>query len=87
MRVCGDYGLHLTQNLSVGELPKLTGTFQAYTWNNGSPSGVFSNTKIDGSVNVSGEGTFNRFNFNVGNNTPHNNVSACIAVYAWHRTA
>ena len=73
--------------LTVGELPKLTGTFQAYTWNNGSPSGVFSNTKIDGSVNVSGEGTFNRFNFNVGNNTPHNNVSACIAVYAWHRTA
>lgn len=73
--------------LTVGELPKLAGSFQAYTWGSGSPSGVFSGTTISGTVNANGDGTFKRFNFSVGNNLYHNNIQPSIAAYCWRRTA
>ena len=73
--------------MTVGEMPKLAGSFQAYTWGGGSPSGVFSSTTIRGTVNVNGDGTFRIFNFSVGNNLYHNNIGPSIAAYCWKRTA
>jgi hypothetical protein len=65
----------------------LTGSFYAYTWDNGSPTGVFSSKKVGESVNVSGTGSFTSFNFNAGEDRYHNNVSPGIAGYLWKRTA
>ena len=75
-----------TYCIAVGELPKLTGSFNAYTWDAGAPTGMFSSKKIGGNVNVYGEGSYTNFNFNVGEDRYHNNIAPCISSYLWRRT-
>ena len=84
MRVCGDYGLHLTQNLSVGELPKEKLRFL----NGWTASGTGTGNWLAMSAYYWGnneeycdiEGPLvSRMNLH------HNNVSPCIGAYVWRR--
>ena len=75
-------------DLPVGELAKLTGSFQAYTWDTGNPSGVFSGGGTIGNVNIdSGNGRWAKFIFSSGGNEYHNNIAPCVASFCWRRTA
>ena len=87
MRVCGDYGLHLTQNLSVGELAKhhhsiyYDPSYEAYPY---AGTGVWK----QGLININGPyGINNNVGEYTGANQYHNNIASCVAVYLWHRTA
>lgn len=76
MRVCGDYRLHLTQNLSVGELPKIT-SCGLYTADTTSYAFAMSLDFTRQEVNYT--------NWSFGSDEWHNNISASIAVYIWRR--
>ena len=87
MRVCGDYGLRLTQNLSVGELAKhhhsiyYDSSYEAYPH---AGTGVWK----QGLININGPyGINNNVGEYTGDNQYHNNIASCVAVYLWHRTA
>lgn len=89
MRVCGDYGLHLTQNLSVGELPKNYAKIRAMAWgdydnflSNATGTGVM-NLASPSSGNVMGGTTFTL----TGGGKAMPNVSPCLSAYVWKRTA
>lgn len=90
MRVCGDYRLHLTQNLSVGELAKHSheeGGWMwavAYNFNTGSYniSGATNGNAIE---YTNGKNKQKVYSTSAGNNGYHNNISPGIAVYCWHR--
>lgn len=85
MRVCGDYGLHLTQNLSVGELAK-----HSHTYTTAPTAFKQIDTSSNDCIKPNDTGTCKISSMttsSTGNNTYHNNVSPGIAVYAWHRTA
>lgn len=98
MRVCGDYGLHLTQNLSVGELAAHNHRSYANCaiWANKNAwddSLTTSQIAIDGSETNAGCVFMDRtvesaglwYSKNTGGNTRHNNVSPCVGAYIWHR--
>lgn len=94
MRVCGDYRLHLTQNLSVGELPTITGRIMnacAQDENQGiDGDGVFSSFSAGGSgrpSNSTYDAKADSVELNFGSNMMHNNTSPCVAAYLWKRTA
>ena len=76
MRVCGDYGLHLTQNLSVGEMPKITscGLYTADT-----TSKLYAMTLDFSRQDI------NYTNWEFGGDEWHNNINASIAVHMWRR--
>ena len=84
MRVCGDYRLHLTQNLSVGELASHTHA-QYVTANPG--AGNY-NTRIDYKEDALNVNTYYQVETGAtGGNNYHNNISPCVAAYLWKRTA
>ena len=99
MRVCGDYGLHLTQNLSVGELASHDGHLYDLSEIKGHGNKAYLNWLSDALVATdTGYGFVNYSTSSelrptyptgksLGGNKYHNNLSACIAVYCWRRTA
>ena len=92
MRVCGDYGLHLTQNLSVGETGNLklsmalSGTSDAIKRDNHFCIKYEACEWTENYQYMGATGCFTTFDVTP-TGAPHNNVSPGIAVYAWHRTA
>lgn len=92
MRVCGDYGLHLTQNLSVGELPQIKGTFGCSVPQNHAnfANGVFANTSFGTSQAKVAQpidaNTVYGYRLSFGDNQRHNNVAPCVSAYLWQRT-
>ena len=87
MRVCGDYGLHFTQNLSVGELPSLNANVPtaAGTLSNVEPLQRWSCTAVCVPNNDAYSGQFITVTINGTSNQSHNNISPAIAVYTWRR--
>lgn len=98
MRVCGDYGLHLTQNLSVGELA--VHNHRSYAncliWTdkkNWDSRISTSQVALDGSSTNSGAVFMDKtkesaglwYSKSTGGGQRHNNVSPCIGAYVWRR--
>ena len=92
MRVCGDYGLHLTQNLSVGELAKHSHENGDWMWavsyhlNTGTYN-IASSTNGNAIEYINGKDKQKVYSVSAGDNRYHNNVSPGIAVYCWKRTS
>ena len=90
MRVCGDYRLHLTQNLSVGELAKHSHENGGWIWavssnfNTGSYN-IPSATNGNAIEYVNGKDKQKVYSDSAGSNGYHNNISPGIAVYCWRR--
>lgn len=88
MRVCGDYGLHLTQNLSVGEMP----TQSPYSLRSAYQDGVLSTAAAtdggpySGRVVVATGGNGGK-SVLYGGGSRFKVVQPCISSYIWKRTA
>lgn len=94
--VSGSTGGEATHKLTADELPKVSGGLSIHGGETGTnywqPQGVFSNSEVinqyasfnkttsDAATSIS------RLNFDLGDDTPHNNMPPYMAVYMWKRT-